>query len=733
MMSNNIRIAIVGPVSAGKSTVLNSLFVEQYSDMKIRRTTMLPQVYTETNDDTNNIDTNQILNNNTDMNNQIINKQVELSTNNCIEIPYNVPRVFDLIDLHKNTFLEIYDLPGLDDGETEQIYFDYLKKNFKKMDIVLFVINIEEALNTSGSRRILDEIITNVKNNHNLPKHLCVLVNKCDDMDENQDFEDEEFEEMFTQAKRVIDEKTNDIPNLKTTIVKYCAQDAYIYRTFKKNNKAELDMKNKAKFGVNEVGKNKWKKMTDREKDSTVNNYLKKSDYQSRMKICGFSQLKRVINELVLNDSAQGNYILSHKLEPIKEYYDNQQQYEVDNLKLVEIIDTSNTFYQSISAIMNQFSIDKHQIVELITNGLYGFMDTYINQISTQTTPIEIERDYPMVNKIKYNLLELEKRIDNGICIKENRLFLDKYNEINDNQSHYLLNQIQDNETLYQTEQYLHNFPQLKIYINYLLENKSKLEIPDIVWKNILKYTPKLLFIGDNDSNPIIDLSEFLLEQFNTEYFQLLTSYYNQWLNKKLVDYEWFISFNTQINKETLPNNKSNSGLFNIFGNSTDNYKLHIQSEMLLTEEGARNIALYIDKSNLSVVFPEYFKYYHECKKETQMVQHINNNRIYYCKLVFHLNMVYYHLINYMSTSKMSKHKKEIINQMRLNNSIDRFYSINMDCNLISPLINSSGFNQILLNNIEQLRNNLQLNDFIENLVTNDLNYLDILLKISIR
>ena len=29
MTSNKIRIAIVGPVSTGKSTVLNSLFVEQ--------------------------------------------------------------------------------------------------------------------------------------------------------------------------------------------------------------------------------------------------------------------------------------------------------------------------------------------------------------------------------------------------------------------------------------------------------------------------------------------------------------------------------------------------------------------------------------------------------------------------------------------------------------------------------------------------------------------------------
>ena len=735
MMSNQIRIAIVGPVSAGKSTVLNSLFVEQYSDMKIRRTTMLPQVYTETNEGTNNMDPNQISKNNTEANNQIINKHVELTEDNCVEIPYNVPRVFDLIDLHSNTFLEIYDLPGLDDGETEHIYFNYLKNNFKKMDIILFVINIEEALNTSGSRRILDEIVNNVKKNPHLPKHLCVLINKCDDMDENHNFEDDEFEEMFSQAKGVIDEKINGISNLKTTIVKYCAQDAYIYRTFKKNSKAVLDMKNKTKFGVNEVGKNKWKMMTDREKDSTVINYLKKGDYQARMKICGFSELKRVINELVLNDSAQGDYILSHKLEPIKEYYGKQHLDEIDNLKLVEIIDNSNIFYQSIMLIMNQFSIDKHQIVELIKTNLYSFVNTYINEITTQTALPEIEIDYNMVNKIKNNLLELEQKIDKCISTTEIIiLFQDKYNEINSNQSHYLLNQIQNNDTLYQSEQYLHNFPQLKIYINYLLENKSNLEIPDIVWKNILKYTPKLLFIGENDSNPIIDFSEFLLEKFNTEYFEQIITYYNQWLNKKLMDYDWFVSFNTNIKKEDLPSNKGMSGsgsgtIFNIFGNTTNDYKLHIQSEILLTDEGARNIALYIDKSNLSFVFPEYFKDYHECESEPQVLQHINNNRIYYCKLVFHLNMVYYNLINYMSTSKMSKYKKEIINQMRLNNSIDRFYSINMDCNLISPIIKSGIFNQIQLNNMEQLRNSTQLNCFIENLVSTDLNYLDILLS----
>ena len=44
-LRKSIRIALFGPVSAGKSTLLNCLFCEQFSDMKIKRTTMLPQVY----------------------------------------------------------------------------------------------------------------------------------------------------------------------------------------------------------------------------------------------------------------------------------------------------------------------------------------------------------------------------------------------------------------------------------------------------------------------------------------------------------------------------------------------------------------------------------------------------------------------------------------------------------------------------------------------------------------
>ena len=44
---NQINIAILGAVSAGKSTLLNTIFANTYSHCKIKRTTMTPQIYYE--------------------------------------------------------------------------------------------------------------------------------------------------------------------------------------------------------------------------------------------------------------------------------------------------------------------------------------------------------------------------------------------------------------------------------------------------------------------------------------------------------------------------------------------------------------------------------------------------------------------------------------------------------------------------------------------------------------
>jgi GTPase Era involved in 16S rRNA processing len=62
---NYIDIAIIGPVSAGKSTLLNTIFVDNFSEMKIKRNTMQPQIYVGGSDS---FDPNQILEINTESN-----------------------------------------------------------------------------------------------------------------------------------------------------------------------------------------------------------------------------------------------------------------------------------------------------------------------------------------------------------------------------------------------------------------------------------------------------------------------------------------------------------------------------------------------------------------------------------------------------------------------------------------------------------------------------------------
>ena len=51
--TNNINICIVGCVSAGKSTILNALFRQDFAQAKIKRTTMVPTVFVEVPDSDN--------------------------------------------------------------------------------------------------------------------------------------------------------------------------------------------------------------------------------------------------------------------------------------------------------------------------------------------------------------------------------------------------------------------------------------------------------------------------------------------------------------------------------------------------------------------------------------------------------------------------------------------------------------------------------------------------------
>ena len=159
---NSIRVALIGCVSSGKSTLLNSLCVNQYEDMKRKRTTMLPSVYKTSNKSIyrNKSEKERIKRKNKELSDKFYEagSQTKLTIETC-ELQENIiPLIENFVDLPDNVFLDIYDIPGLNDCETKEIYFQWIKNNFHEFDLILNVLSIENGCNTSDEKDILNLI-----------------------------------------------------------------------------------------------------------------------------------------------------------------------------------------------------------------------------------------------------------------------------------------------------------------------------------------------------------------------------------------------------------------------------------------------------------------------------------------------------------------------------------------------------------------------------------------------
>ncbi|AYV83402.1 MAG: dynamin family GTPase [Hyperionvirus sp.] len=336
-----INIAIVGAVSVGKSTLLNALFVEHYSEMRIKRNTMRPQVYVEE------IDTEanpvKIKESNRLSNEELISKTErgeKLSVNDIQELEYNVPKLYNFAKLQKGITLSIFDIPGLNDSRTKIVYFDYLTTNIHKFDIVIFLVDICSAFNTMDEINILDHLLSSMKKCSDIYKtenNLIVLVNKCDDMTlSNLQLQlDPELEKMFVQVQTTVQTKIKDIyPTLKCSILPISCESSFVYRIYKRYPSIEIDQKYANNIGQMQWGKVEWNKLSDNEKKIKLHNFMETDDHDIRMQLTGFNSLKCVIHEL-FSERGLYNYLINR---PKYEFYmimhDNDYVGDIDFVNL---------------------------------------------------------------------------------------------------------------------------------------------------------------------------------------------------------------------------------------------------------------------------------------------------------------------------------------------------------------------------------------------------------------
>ena len=385
----NINIMITGPVSAGKSTLTNLLFVEQFSDMKIKRTTAVPQVYHEVEDLDKISDLKSILlknrTTNTDIMKKTENPNYKLKLEDVKEIEYYVPKLFDFLNLRKDIVLTIYDTPGLNDSRTKDVYYQYINNVFSKLNVIIFVLDINSAMNTSDENDILRMIITNIKINkihYNVDTKLVVLLNKCDDMSLNKHTNkyclDEELLEMYEQANTIIGATVKEIYNgFKYDILPISCEDSYVYRMYKRNPNAKLDEKHLNKFGANEYGKSKWNVMSQEDKQSRVAELFKDFNYDDRITMTGFKQFKSVMQE-ILNDENQYKYLLDHiilDLQNVIDWY-SENQMDIDITYELELFQKYHTY---LSILVEKFEKQPSEF-EFLYNAFDNLMINYGDQ-----------------------------------------------------------------------------------------------------------------------------------------------------------------------------------------------------------------------------------------------------------------------------------------------------------------------------------------------------------------
>ena len=230
----NIHITILGPVSAGKSTILNGLFATTYSQMKKKRTTMMPNIYQTTFNDKE-VDSFETINKrNKDSNEKIfkLREEGKYNQSHFEELINKVKPIEDFLELpDKNCTYKITDMPGSNDQDC-QIYYDYIKNNSHNIDVYILVFDINSPLNRTDEVKIIQEITNHVKTNKQSYVH--ILINKCDDITfDDKDkfrFDDEENQESYDECVKTINKFMKDVID-RVTISPLRSSLLYTYRT----------------------------------------------------------------------------------------------------------------------------------------------------------------------------------------------------------------------------------------------------------------------------------------------------------------------------------------------------------------------------------------------------------------------------------------------------------------------------------------------------------------------
>jgi GTPase SAR1 family protein len=307
-MSQFLNICLVGCVSAGKSTILNAFFGQDFAQCKIKRTTMIPNIFIES--DTNIDDYAEINNIIKDVNERAYNESSKPGGKLNLE-DYDNELTFMVEPMEVITGGQVkicmYDIPGLNDARTKDVYYKYLKDNFHKFNIILFVVDIQSGLNTSDEIDIINFLADKIREQKSINKNikLLTIVNKADDMQIMTDGNLQvlgELGEMFEQTKDTVKQRLAHYGVEQELIgcIPICGLDAHLYRMINKYKDInKISREHILRIGINDEG-SKFRRYTEVEQKNKVLDKIKDQNFVNEMiKMSGFYQIEECLNNFI--------------------------------------------------------------------------------------------------------------------------------------------------------------------------------------------------------------------------------------------------------------------------------------------------------------------------------------------------------------------------------------------------------------------------------------------------
>jgi small GTP-binding protein len=315
----DINVAIIGNVSAGKSTLLNALLRAKYSEVSMKRTTAgvnYFRLHHTPSEPSKSPDAKQWAATLDDPRSPTLTLK-EITQDNAIlrsadeisEKYFDVELPEKLFDMHPDVRLVLVDIPGINEARMGSKYKDYLSSKWCHFDCVLVVMDAKQGVNTDDQLELLKFVKLNQTKRL---QPVVILCNKVDDP------EDEELAELVNEARREVEQIFNvtdrggalqhmlegkAFPNgpVHPVFMPISASQAYFNQTVSLLSFEQFcgfdDKGLVEKYGRDNIGRHRWNTLSEGEKLRAVFDIVSNSDRrQEGLAMSNFDKVLRVLS-----------------------------------------------------------------------------------------------------------------------------------------------------------------------------------------------------------------------------------------------------------------------------------------------------------------------------------------------------------------------------------------------------------------------------------------------------